>query len=50
MTTIPFLEYLHEHSSTHALAQQLAGVLFLRGRADLVPVPITTSSARRVAS
>jgi len=50
MTTIPFLEYLHEHKATHALAEQLAGVLARRGRADLLPGTRTVSVPRRVAS
>ncbi len=50
MTTIPFLEYLHEHQATHGLAEQLACVLALRGRADLTPATRTVSSSQRVAS
>jgi hypothetical protein len=50
MTTIPFLEYLHEHTATLALAEQLASVLALRGRADLIPPTRTVSISRRIAS
>ena len=50
MTTIPFLEYLHEHTATQALAEQLAAVLARRGRADLIPATRTVSVSRRVAS
>ena len=47
--TPQFLDYLHEHAATQLLAEQLAGVLALRGHADLVPA-IATDSRRRVAS
>ena len=50
VNTIPFLEYLHEHNSTRGLAEQLAGVLSLRGRADLVPAVVATPRSRRIAS
>ena len=50
MTTVPFLEYLDEHEATHALAEQLAGVLALRGRAGVVPATPAVSVSRRVAS
>jgi hypothetical protein len=50
MQTPQFLEYLHEHLTTRMLGGDLAGVLVLRGRPDLVPAAVLGSGARRIAS
>jgi hypothetical protein len=50
MKTVPFLEYLHEHLETRVLAEELAGVLALRGRPDLVPKAVQIADSRRIAS
>jgi hypothetical protein len=50
MSTIPFLDYLHENRATRTLAVQLAGVLALRGRADLIPTTRPVPTSRRIAS
>jgi hypothetical protein len=50
MKTAQFLEYLHEHLGTRMLAEQLAAVLALRGRPDLVPTTVRVSDSRRIAS
>ena len=50
MTTAQFLEYLHEELGTRILAEELAGVLGLRGRADLVPIAVQIADSRRIAS
>jgi hypothetical protein len=50
MKTAQFLEYLHEHLGTRILAEELAGVLALRGRPDLVPITVKISDSRRIAS
>jgi hypothetical protein len=50
MATTQFLEYLHEHQATQVLADDLAAVLVMRGRADLLPKPRKNSDSRRIAS
>ena len=50
MKTTQLLEYLHEHPGTRILAGELAGVLALRGRVDLVPITVQISYSRRIAS
>ena len=45
-----FLAYLWDRPQTKALAQSLAMVLVERGRLDLVPIPVNTSTPKRVAS
>ena len=50
MKTPQFLEYLHEHLATRMLGEELAGVLALRGRPDLVPDSVTAACSRRIAS
>ena len=45
-----FLEYLWTRPATSELAQSLATVFVERGRFDLVPVRVSTSAPRRVAS
>lgn len=50
MKTVPFLEYLHEYLGTRMLAEELADVLALRGRPDLVPITVKISDSRRIAS
>ena len=50
MNTAQFLEYLHEHLGTRVLGEELACVLALRGRPDLVPITVQISYSRRTAS
>ena len=50
MKTPQFIEYLHDDPATTTLAEELAGVLGLRGRPDLVPISVRASGARRIAS
>jgi hypothetical protein len=45
-----FLEYLYEHPATRVLAEELAGVLGLRGRPDLIPIGVSDPDSRRIAS
>jgi len=49
MTLTQFLEYLHEHSTTVDLAEDLGEVLVLRGHRELVPFALDPH-ARRAAS
>jgi hypothetical protein len=44
MDTISFLEYLHEHDATRALADQLAEILVAKGRLPAGAVPLTETS------
>jgi hypothetical protein len=48
--TPQFLDYLHDHTATRVLADELAGVLALRGRVDLIPFLDKGAGARRIAS
>jgi hypothetical protein len=50
MKTLPFLDYLHEHLATRALAEDLVAVLARRGRRDLTPPTVTYLDSRRIAS
>ncbi len=50
MKTPQFLEYLRSTKATETLAVDLAGLLALRGRPDLVPVRWQAPGARRIAS
>jgi len=47
MTTPQLLDFLHEHPATQSLAEGLAQILVLRGRPDLVPVPLPIEARRR---
>jgi len=47
MTTPQLLDFLHEHPATQSLAEALAQVLVLRGRPDLIPVPLPIEEHRR---
>ena len=48
--TPQFLDYLHERPATKMLALELAELLALRGRADLIPFRDRDGAARRIAS
>jgi hypothetical protein len=50
MEAIPFLEYLQEHHAGRELAENLAQVFQLRGRAELIPSGMEQYTPRRVAS
>ena len=45
-----FLEYLHEHPATRALAEQLADVRAQRRHRAPAPVTVTVPGSRRIAS
>jgi len=48
--TPQFLDYLHEHPATKALADELAGILALRSRVDLILFRDKVSDPHRIAS
>jgi len=54
MNTQQFLDYLHGHTATRNLAEEIAYALALRGRRDLVPAQVPTRlpafQPRRLAS
>ena len=50
MGVIAFLEYLHEHAATSALAESLTQAFAVRNRMELIPVRIEAPARRRVAS
>ena len=50
MTAVAFLEYLHRHDATRGLAEELAAVLVLRRRVDLVPSSVEPADWCRIAS